>query len=97
MSRAKSSQRGAANRLTAGTEDPAGEMGDLANRRGDGIVDDQKIVIGVEGQLVWIKRPLRHARSLGELFGKHAGREERELAQSQAPAQKTTPTGNRVE
>ena len=61
-----------ADRLPGRRGDPSRQMRDLADARRDGVVEDQQVVIGIERQLVRIKRPLgRHGRRAGELLGKH--------------------------
>ena len=64
--------------LPVGVEDPAGQVGDLADGRGDAVVDDDQVVVGVERQLVGVERPLGQRRGAGELLGEQAaGGEER--------------------
>ena len=58
--------------LPDGVEDAAGEVRDLTDGRRDAVVDDQQIVVGIERQLVGIKRPFRLGRRQGECLGERA-------------------------
>ena len=58
-------------------------MGDLADGRSDAVVDDDQVVVGVERQLVGIKRPFFTPGSARELIGEQATR--REQGRPEAP------------
>ena len=67
---------GVADRVALGVEDPAAQVRDLADRRGDRVVDDQQVVVGVERELGRVVRPLVLVRGAGQLLGEGAsGRE----------------------
>ena len=63
---------GVADRVAPGVEDPAAQVGDLADGRRDAVVDDQQVVVGVERQLVGIERPLGLGRRPDQLVGEDA-------------------------
>ena len=46
-------------------QDAAGQVRDLADGRGDVIVDDDQVVVGIERQLVRVERPFRQGRACG--------------------------------
>ena len=62
-----------ADRVSAGVQNLTAQVGYLAHGWRDGVVDDEQIVVGVERQMVGIKRPFRLPRRTHELFGKGAG------------------------
>jgi hypothetical protein len=64
---------GVADRLSAGAEDLAREVGDLADGGGDAVVDDEQVVVGIERQLVGVERPLGLWRGLDQFVGEDAG------------------------
>ena len=71
--------QGVADRVALGVEDPAGQVGDLADGRGDAVVDDEQVVVGVERELVRVERPLGLGRGAGQLLGEQpAGGEQAE-------------------
>jgi len=53
--------------------DPAMKVGDVANSGIDGIVDAEKVVVGIERKLIRVKRALGHRGRDGERFGKCPG------------------------
>jgi hypothetical protein len=75
--------------FASGVEHATSEMGNLPNPRREGVVEDQQVVVGVEGKLVGIEGPFGRRRSSREFFrqqagcgegGRHEGRVLQELA-----------------
>src|SRR5262245_10223537 len=79
---------GVAHRITLGVEDAARQMRDLADGRGDRVVDDEQVVVGVERQFVGVEWSLGlrwradPCQFLGEqTTSREIGRSQREGAQ----------------
>ena len=64
---------GILHRVAADVEDSADEMGDFAHSRGGAVVDDDEIVIGVEGELIGVEGPFGEGGCPHELFGEQSG------------------------
>jgi hypothetical protein len=64
---------GIADRLTLGVQHNAGEVTNGTDCGGDLVVDDEEIVIGIEGKVVRVERPLRVPGCAGESLRKGAG------------------------
>ena len=60
---------GVAERLSLGIRDDSAEVGDGPDRGCDTIIDDEEIIVGIEGKLVRVEWPLRVAGSAGEGLG----------------------------
>ncbi len=63
----------AADRVALGVEYFAGKVRHFADGGGDVVVDDEQIVVGVEGEFVGVERPLSLARGECEGFGEGTG------------------------
>lgn len=62
-----------ADRLSAFVENPAGNPGDFADCGSEAVIDDEEVVIGIEGKFVGIERAFGLGRSASEFFGEEAG------------------------
>src|SRR5271157_559225 len=72
-----------ADRVALGIEDLAAEVRDFAHSGSDGIVDDEQVVVGVEGELGRVERALLNARGTFQLLGEGASGRERGGAKGQ--------------
>ena len=75
--------QGVPHRVALGVEDAAGQVGHLADGRRDAVVDDEQVVVGVERELVRIKRPLGLPGRAHQLVGEQAAGREGGRAQGQ--------------
>src|SRR5690606_5718634 len=64
---------GISNGRAVTAEHPPGQMRDLADRRGDRIIDNQEVVVRVERQAVGIKRSFRLGWRKRQFLGKRPG------------------------
>ena len=69
---------GVADRVAFRIEQAAGEVGDLADGGGDAVVDDEKIVVGIEWEVGGVERTFGLFGGERELFGEGTGRGERQ-------------------
>ncbi len=67
--------------VPASIQNSAGKMGDLADGGSDGIIDDDKVIICVQGKMVWIKRAFGLLGCEQQLFRKGTGNSEEHHAQ----------------
>ena len=74
-------------RFAPGVEDAAPEPRDGPDGGRDAVVDDEQVVVGVEGQLVRIERSLRLQGRAHELIGEDAAGSERHRAEREPPDQ----------
>ena len=73
-------------------EDATGQPSDLTDRWRDTVVQDDQVVIGIERQLVGIKRPLGLLRRARQRLGERAGDREQRRPQSHLTEEITTGT-----
>ena len=66
-----------AERITFRIEDSPAHVSYFANPGRGPLVDHQQVIIGVERQVIWIKRPFRLARSLRQFLREKTGRREK--------------------
>jgi hypothetical protein len=66
--------QGVPERVATAVKDAPAQIGDLADRRGKPVVDDQQVIVGVERHLVRIEWPLGLRWGLHQLLSKRAGR-----------------------
>jgi hypothetical protein len=59
-------------RIAVGIQKPSTQVGDLADRRRKAVVDDDQIVIGIERQMIRIKRAFRLPRGADQFFGEQS-------------------------
>jgi len=67
---------GIADGVAFGVEEAAAEVGDFADSGGEVVVEDEKVVIGIEREFVRIEGAFGLTGRLGEGFGESAGRGE---------------------
>src|SRR5207247_8510414 len=88
-----------ADRIAPGVEDAPAEVRDLTDRGCNAIIDDDEVVVGIERQVVGIKRPVRLTRRERELFGEEAAKQDRRAerrgSESPAATKKAAGTGLR--
>lgn len=58
--------------LAARIQDAAAQPGDFSKRRRDGVVQDEQVIVSIQGQLVRIERPFRLGRRPDEFLGESA-------------------------
>lgn len=75
-------------RLPVDVPHGAGEMRDLADCRGDAVIDDEQVVVRIQRILVWIIRAFCLARRLGQRFRKGAWHGEESSRTDQGTPQK---------
>src|SRR4029079_7144511 len=76
--------------IAVGVENSSAKVCDFADRGSYRFVNDQQVIVGIQGQLVGIKRPLGLSRSANQLLGKSSASAERGNSQSHT-AQEMTP------
>ena len=84
---------GVAHRLAVFVENAPAQVRDLANGRGNRVVDDDQVVVGVERQPIRVERPFGPRRCRGEFLREQpTGREERRAGGHGAEEGPTAPS-----
>src|SRR6185369_4665121 len=81
--------------IAAAIQDAAAQVSDFADGRGEAVIDDDEVIIGVERQFVRVKRAFGLGGRAQELLGEGAGDGEQRRAQTER-LQKPTTVGKGV-
>ncbi len=65
--------QGIADGVATVVEEAPAEVGDLADGWGEGIVEDEKVVVGIEGEMIGVEGAFRLGGGLGEFIGEGSG------------------------
>src|SRR5262249_22120881 len=60
---------GVPDRVSVPIEDATGQVGDLADGRREGVVDEDQVIVAIEGEPVRVEGPFGQRRGAGERFG----------------------------